>query len=89
MITSQLKGLFGMTYPGRGFLKIWYGFFLNVTTIKLTDMGASLTTFLILFLIKVMATDFYFSSTVLIIIDKWKRMGIELGALGLTMKYIY
>jgi hypothetical protein len=42
-----------MTYPGRGFLKIWYGFFTNITTVKLTDMGASLLTFTILFLIKV------------------------------------
>jgi hypothetical protein len=53
VITSQLRGLFGMTYPGRGFLKIWYGFFTNITTVKLTDMGASLVTFTILFLIKV------------------------------------
>jgi MFS superfamily sulfate permease-like transporter len=53
VITSQLRGLFGMTYPGRGFLKIWYGFFTNITTVKLSDMGASLVTFTILFLIKV------------------------------------
>lgn len=52
VITSQLKGLFGMTYPGRGFVKIWYGFFLNITTIKMTDMGASFITFAILFFIK-------------------------------------
>jgi hypothetical protein len=48
-----VKGLFGMTYPGRGFVKIWYGFFANITTIKLSDMGASLITFAILFFIKV------------------------------------
>jgi MFS superfamily sulfate permease-like transporter len=53
VITSQLKGLFGMTYPGRGFVKIWYGFFANITTVKLSDTGASLVTFAILFFIKV------------------------------------
>jgi hypothetical protein len=42
-----------MTYPGRGFAKIWYGFFANITTVKLTDMAASFITFAILFFIKV------------------------------------
>ena len=39
VITSSLKGFFGVTFKGRGFIKIWYGLFENIKTIQLYDMA--------------------------------------------------
>ena len=39
VITSSVKGFFGVTFKGRGFIKIWYGLFENIKTIQLYDMA--------------------------------------------------
>ena len=40
VITSCVKGFFGLTFKGRGFIKIWYGLFENIQSVQLYDMGA-------------------------------------------------
>jgi len=37
VITSQVKGFFGIYFPGRGFIKVWVGMFRNISSIQPYD----------------------------------------------------
>ncbi|XP_023324357.1 sodium-independent sulfate anion transporter [Eurytemora carolleeae] len=52
VITSQIKGLFGIKYPARGFLNVWIGLFQNIKKTSLPDLGSGVVSILILFMIR-------------------------------------
>ena len=53
MITSSVKGFFGVTFKGRGFINIWYGLFENIKTVQLYDMAVGLGCMAILYFLRV------------------------------------
>ena len=54
VITSQVKGFFGITgFQGRGFVNVWVGMFTNITTIQWYDTAVGLACMVILFFLRV------------------------------------
>jgi len=56
VITSQIKGLFGLSYPGRGFLTIWIGLFSNIGSTRVPDILAGILSFVILYSLRIIPT---------------------------------
>ena len=63
VITSSVKGFFGVTFKGRGFIKIWYGLFENIKTVQLYDMAVGFGCMGLLYFLRVSLKGNYKSFT--------------------------
>ena len=53
MITSCVKGFFGIYFKGRGFITIWRGLFENILSVRLYDMAVGLCCMALLYFLRV------------------------------------
>ena len=53
MITSCVKGFFGIKINGRGFITIWNGFFENILNIQIYDMTVGICCIILLYFLMV------------------------------------
>ena len=53
VITSQVKGFFGIKFKGRGFVQVWVGIFKNIQQINFYDALVGLISMAILYFLKV------------------------------------
>ena len=53
MITSCVKGFFGIKINGRGFITIWKGFFENILNIQIYDMTVGICCIILLYFLRV------------------------------------
>lgn len=52
VITSQVKGFFGIYFPGRGFIKVWIGIFKNISSIQPYDTAVGFACMAILYFLR-------------------------------------
>ena len=53
VVTACVKGFFGLTFHGRGFITIWRGLFENILTVNVFDMTVAISCMIILFCLRV------------------------------------
>ena len=53
VVTACVKGFFGLTFQGRGFITIWRGLFENILTVNVYDMTVAFSCMIILFCLRV------------------------------------
>jgi len=52
VITSQVKGFFGIYFPGRGFINVWVGIFKNISSIQPYDTAVGFACMAILYFLR-------------------------------------
>ena len=62
VITSCVKGFFGVKIDGRGFVNVWTGLFKSILSIQLYDMAVGIICMVILYFLRVRRCYFLIST---------------------------